>query len=254
MTFGSLAATCQCMIPSVAAQSARGGCAYSQSGSANENGSEYRGLRRTGGDSSDLALAPIIIELFQLFEMTVNIGFYDDSTTCNGNALADRRLLFPLVPNVPKPEGAILIGTKLFSNLSQSEHQTAKIAAVCAHEFGHLLQFKYADQELKRIRDADSSVVRVELFADFICGYHAGIRKMRQDDYPAVMQALNQFRAGDQVFGEEHHGTPEERGQSVREGFKLGSIGRIPPERLTKAALEYVQALTPKKVHSERFC
>ena len=64
------------------------------------------------------------------------------------------------------------------------------------HEFGHLLQFKYVDQELRQIRDNEGSVVRIELFADFICGYHAGIRKLRQDDYPAVIQALNQFRAG----------------------------------------------------------
>jgi len=176
-----------------------GGCIYSQSANipGSNNGTErFPGIRR-GIDNAELALGPIVVELAQLFQIMPHLGFYDDSKSCSGNAAADRRSLFPVVPNLPfKVEGTIVLGTKLFNKLSQYKNQTAAIAAVCAHEFGHLLQFKYVDQELRQIRDNEGSVVRIELFADFICGYHAGIRKLRQDDYPAVIQALNQFRAG----------------------------------------------------------
>jgi hypothetical protein len=196
-----------------------------------------------------------VVELAQLFQIMPHLGFYDDSKSCSGNAAADRRSLFPVVPNLPfKVEGTIVLGTKLFNKLSQYKNQTAAIAAVCAHEFGHLLQFKYVDQELRQIRDNEGSVVRIELFADFICGYHAGIRKLRQDDYPAVIQALNQFRAGDHIYGGEHHGTPEERGRSVQDGYRVGSDGVIPPEKIARIALEYVKGLTLEAVHSDPGC
>jgi hypothetical protein len=183
------------------------------------------------------------------------LGFYDDSKSCNGNAAADPRVLFPSIPNSPlKPEGTVVFGTKLLGILEQSPYQTPAIAAVCAHEFGHLLQFKYVDQELKQIRDSEGSVVRIELFADFICGYHAGIRELRQDDYPAVIQALNQFRAGDHIFGGEHHGTPKERASSVEGGYQVGRGGVIRPEKIAKIALEYVKGLTLEAVHSDPGC
>jgi hypothetical protein len=169
--------------------------------------------------------------------------------------VTDPRLLLPADPNLPGTfEGTIVLGTKLLSKLAKYEYQTAAIAAVCAHEFGHHLQFKYLDRELKQIRDADNSVVRVELFADFICGYHAGIRQLRQEDYPAVIQALNQFRSGDRIYGERHHGTPEERGRSVREGFQVGLGGRIPPAEIATLGLEYVKGLTLESVHADPGC
>jgi hypothetical protein len=153
-----------------------------------------------------------------------------------------------------KAEGTIVLGTKLLSELDQSDYQNVAIAAVCAHEFGHFLQFKYVDQELTQIRDAEGSVVRIELFGDFICGYYAGIRELRQKDWPAVIHALNQFRAGDHIFGGEHHGTPEERARSVEEGRRVGSKGEILPPKIARIALEYVKGLTLEAVHSDPGC
>lgn len=259
MVFGGLATACQCFVSRANASEFSRGCVFfQQANGASTDGQKppekFRGLRR-GADQTEIALGPIIVEMFQLFELTPATAFYDDSASCNGNAGADPEALLPVVPNVPlKYDGTIIIGTKLLSVLGQYQHQTAAIAAVCAHEFGHILQFKYVDKELREIVDAEDSVVRAELFADFICGYHAGIRKLRQDDYPAVIQALNQFKAGDYKFGRSHHGTPEERAQSVRAGFVVGSGGKIAPEAIAKLGLNYVKGLTLQAVHSEMFC
>jgi hypothetical protein len=259
MTLGGLATVCHCFASNARTSASYGGCVYSEladrpSADSQTVSDEFPGLRR-GVDQTEIALGPIIVEMFQLFELTPATAFYDDSKTCNGNAGADPRPLLPTIPNLPlKYDGTIVLGTKLLNMLGRYEHQTAAIAAVCAHEFGHILQFKYVDAELKRIRDAEDSVVRTELFADFICGYHAGIRKLRQEEYPAAIQALNQFRAGDQIHGSEHHGTPEERARSVGEGFIVGSAGRVSPETIARLGLQYVKSLTLQAVHAAPGC
>jgi hypothetical protein len=260
VTLGGLAAICDCFASPGFAAVAYGGCAYSQAldsapTEAQSNSERFPGLKRGTMDQAEIALGPIIVEMFQLFELTPAVGLYDDSNTCNGNAGADPKPLFPAIPNLPfKVDGTIVLGTKLLNILSMYEHQTAAVAAVCAHEFGHILQFKYLERELAEIRKADKSVVRIELFADFICGYHAGIRKLRQEEYPAVIQALNQFKAGDHIFGPSHHGTPEERARSVREGFQVGIGGRVLPEMIAKLGLQYVKGLTLEAVHAELGC
>jgi hypothetical protein len=252
VSLGGLAALCPCLSAEGATPTAANGCAFSQAADSHDSNSQYPGLRRWGAEPPELALAPIVIEMSQLFELTPVFGFYDDTGSCKGNALASSEELFPPAPNAPfKTEGTVLLGEKLFSNLNRAQYQTAAIAAVCAHEFGHLLQFKYLKSELSRIRDLDGSVVRVELFADFICGYDAGVRQFRQGDYAGAIGALNQYRSGDLVFGESHHGTPEERGHSVTAGFATGSKGPLPPERIARLAFEYISTLIPQAVHGD---
>src|SRR5262249_42051596 len=92
------------------------------------------------------------------------------------------------------------------------------------------------------------SVVRVELYADFICGYFGAVQEAIQAGiqlrYPAAVQALNQFRSGDDLFEDyNHHGTPLERANAVQAGFTVGTNGMIPPSELVQLALDYVQKL-----------
>jgi hypothetical protein len=261
ITFGGLASICTCMASTARTAVSHDGCVYygSNDGASVDDvpiSEKFPGLSRGTGHQREIALGPIIVEMFQLFELTPAIGYYDDTKTCSGNAAATPKALFPAVPKSPfKVEGTIILGTKLLNTLSQYEHETAAIAAACAHEFGHILQFKYVSAELEDLEGADGRIVRSELFADFICGYHAGIRKLRQDEYPAAIQALNQFRAGDHMFDKrKHHGTPEERARSVFEGFKVGSAGRIVPEAIARLGLQYVRGLKLRDVDSETGC
>ena len=134
LTLGGVATVCRCMTSSAKTLADYGGCIYSQSANipGSNNGTErFPGIRR-GIDNAELALGPIVVELAQLFQIMPHLGFYDDSKSCSGNAAADRRSLFPVVPNLPfKVEGTIVLGTKLFNKLSQYKNQTAAIAAVC---------------------------------------------------------------------------------------------------------------------------
>ncbi len=188
--------------------------------------------------------------------MSPAVGFYDDSGSCHGNAGATPLVLLPHVANMPtlRYDGTIGLGTMLLDNLGKFEHQTAAIAAVGAHEFGHILQFKYVNREIQEIVDSEDSVVRAELFADFVCGYYAGIRKLRQEEWPAVIQGLNQFHGGDHKFNRGHHGTPCERVGSVLDGFRVGSQGELPGKALADLALQYVKDLKLQLVYSENVC
>lgn len=256
VTFGGIAELCHCSTSHTApATESLGGCVFYQSAGSVDAGTEKFPQIRRGLNQLEISIGPLFIEMSQLFQSTPTIAFYNDSSTCDGGAGADPRPLLPELPNMHfKVEGTIVLGEKLLEKLKHYKYQTAAIAAVCAHEFGHILQFKFIDKEIKEIVAAEDSVVRAELFSDFICGYHAGIRKLKQDEYPAVIQALNQFRSGDHQFGRQHHGTPAERAQSVREGFSYGRQGEQPPETISRIGLEYVKNINLIRVSADPGC
>ena len=91
--------------------------------------------------------------------------------------------------------------------------------AVCAHEFGHILQFKHG--LIRKVNEGQPTVKRSELQADYFAGYFAGLRKRERPEYPAAVVAVTQFSVGDHgVTNKNHHGTPKERGAAVVRGFE----------------------------------
>ena len=100
------------------------------------------------------------------------------------------------------------------------ENPEISVVAVCAHEFGHIVQFKHGlDRELQ---EGQSTAKCVELQADFLAGFFAGRRKLLQPNYPAAVFATTQFSFGDDMVDDpNHHGTPEQRGAAVVKGFEL---------------------------------
>jgi hypothetical protein len=229
------------------------GCIFYQSAPSN-----YRlaGVRRIGPDQTEISLGPIFLDLQYCFQLSADTIIFDDSASCHGNAAAVPETLLPF-PFPAKFDGTIAIGNKLLASLHKYEFQMAAVSAICAHEFGHLLQFKYVDKELSKIVNDEDSSARAELFADFVCGYYAGFRRNLDHEWPAAVHALVQFRAGDYEFGRQHHGTPKERGKSVENGFMLGNSKRnelLPPGAVAELALNYVKGLTLEKVHSDDPC
>src|SRR5258708_40026120 len=101
---------------------------------------------------------------------------------------------------MPIPDGTVIIGDNCFKTLKVKADQIAAIAAVCAHEVGHLLQYKYVYSQLDVLRIRDRSVVRFELHADYVCGYYAAIRKLTQPYYEAVIHPLTQLNFEDDMF------------------------------------------------------
>jgi hypothetical protein len=205
-------------------------------------------LRPAIGDALN-ALAAVSLDLSLVFGMTVVFGLYDDSSNGpDGNASALQNSPFPRMPGVPAPDGILLLGEKCLSRLLLNNYQFAAIAAVSAHEMGHLIQYKYVNAELFALRNQDRSVVRTELHADFICGYYGALRKQVQSDWPVVIQVVTQFKFGDNLVANPmHHGTPDQRGHAVQAGFLLGESGRRATREVAVAGVEYVRSLVPKR-------
>jgi predicted metalloprotease len=112
------------------------------------------------------------------------------------------------------------MGVNLLRTLRRgAESPEVGVAAVCSHEFGHILQFKYG--LIERVNAGQTTVKRSELQADYFAGYFAGLRKKERPTYPAAVVAVTLFSVGDTAFTEPgHHGTPAERGAAVVKGFE----------------------------------
>jgi hypothetical protein len=189
-------------------------------------------------------LVMVLSEMFDLLQIDVGFAFFDDDKLRpNAGALSE-----PLVKGFRAgnaKDGTIAIGRNL---IQQIRRETlgfgAALTAVCAHECGHILQYKYILSSLMELMNRDNGdPIRVELHADFICGYFAAFRKREDEKFPAEIQAQTQFRYGDGKYEPVSHGTGEQRGDAVYAGFQLGKIGVLSPEDLTSKGLAYVTKL-----------
>jgi predicted metalloprotease len=138
-------------------------------------------------------------------------------------------------------DGTVAVGRNLINQIRKNTTNFGPaLTAVCAHEYGHILQFKHVMHQLKQLSDFS---VRVELHADFVCGYFGAYRKREDHAYPAAIQAMTQFRYGDGEYKLINHGTRDQRGAAVNAGYLLGqSYAPTPPELAIKG-LEYVTKL-----------
>lgn len=170
-------------------------------------------IPRSGDKDFDLALAHILARMSGTLEVLPGFAYYDDYDGLNAYATPKVRL--------NNADGTVLFGQRLLERLMSSrENPEVAVAAVCAHEFGHILQFKHG---LDRIIGAGQPTVkRVELQADFLAGYFAGIRKLERPTFPAAVFAMTQYNFGDNMVNHpSHHGTPDQRGAAISRGFDV---------------------------------
>ena len=168
-------------------------------------------IAASGDRDFDRALAQTLLMLSNELAVLPGFGYYDDGRAPNAQATSARLL--------GRDDGTVLFGLEFLRRLMTSgeDHPEIAVAAVCAHEFGHITQYKYG-----LIGDfaQDPTVKRAELQADFLAGYFAGRRKLMRADFPAAVVALAQYNLGDTQFTHRgHHGTHEERGRAVERGF-----------------------------------
>jgi predicted metalloprotease len=166
--------------------------------------------------------------------VTPSFAYYDDYDGPNAFASAKKR--------VAGTDGMVLFGQRFLKKLMASpEAPDATVAGVCAHEFGHILQYKLGlDKDLS---EGQPTVKRVELNADFFAGYFAGVRKRESPKFNAAVIALTQFNSGDNmVKNPAHHGTPAERGKAIVKGYQTGHDDRKPLLDAIKIGVEYVTA------------
>jgi hypothetical protein len=188
----------------------------------------------SGNHDFDLALVRTLRFLSDRFFVLPGFAFFDESGSANAYASRSRQM--------GQSDGDVLFGRKLFREImSRSEHPEIGIVAVCAHEFGHIAQYKY--DIYSRLVGADGHVKRLELHADFLSGYFAGLRKRERPDFPAATFALTQFGYGDYSNDSRHHGNPEERGAAVVAGYKAGYEERLKFGYALEKGVRYVLSL-----------
>ncbi|SHJ58646.1 hypothetical protein SAMN02745146_3446 [Hymenobacter daecheongensis DSM 21074] len=125
--------------------------------------------------------------------------FYDGE-----NAFASKDQLSP-----NGPDGTVAFGFQLFNREYIRYPGGPSIPIIIAHEFGHIVQFKYGGF-------SHISIMKKELFADYLAGAYLLIRGGLNID--AVQESFEEM--GDTDFGSlDHHGTPEQRTAALAEGY-----------------------------------
>jgi hypothetical protein len=188
----------------------------------------------SGNKDFDYALAQTLSRMTDTLKVLPGFGFYDDFDGENAFACPTRRLA--------GPAGTVLFGKRCFiSSMSEPEHPEVAVTAICAHEFGHILQFKRG--VYNRLNAGQSTVKRTELHADFLAGYYAGVRKLQKGDYPAAVFATKIYSVGDYRTDAVHHGTPNERAAAIVRGFEIAYRERRSLDQAIQIGINYVSSL-----------
>lgn len=154
----------------------------------------------------DYALAQSLGMIARAFDVHPAFAFYPDGRGQENARATPERLL-------ENADGTVLFGLDLLQELlARPDHGDASVVAVCAHEFGHIVSYKNGD--IEQLAPDPNQPFRAEQYADFMSGYFAGRRKLERPDFPAVV-----FATTCRSFGGGNHGTGEQRGEAVQEGF-----------------------------------
>jgi len=189
-------------------------------------------IGRSGNNDLDYALAQTLSRLADLFHVLPGFAFFNQHPSRQAYATSE-----PLITNA---YGTVLFGRDLlFEMLDRVENPDAAVAAICAHEFGHIVQ--YSNQlDLHRNQ---ATVKRTELHADFLAGYYAGMRKLEKRDFPAVVFPDTYEKLGDYAFNDtRHHGRPQERAAAIVRGFEVAYYERRSLSDAIQNGVNYVSA------------
>jgi hypothetical protein len=241
LSIGWLAAPCACGAPAAAAPHGFGcmladeeaDAVLAQGATAFGPGSAPT-IVSSGNRELDYALAQTLSRLTDTWNVLPGFAWFDDAAAPNAFATS-RRLL-------SRGDGTVLFGRRLLQRcLKAREHPDVVVSAVCAHEFGHIAQYKYGLS--KRLGANQTTVKRNELHADFLAGYFAGVRKMDKPGFPAAVYATTQYSFGDhRVDSARHHGRPEQRAAAIVKGFETAFRDRHSPAEALQIGLKYVAA------------
>jgi hypothetical protein len=122
----------------------------------------------------------------------------------------------PNMSDARYPDGTMVLGLKLIQEeCSPSRSGTCvSVAVVMAHEFAHILDFKY-----KYVKRGGKIP---ELFADYMAGVYLHTRELTFSYTDIAEAAQSIFGKGDYDFNNPlHHGTPQERMNALLAGYNF---------------------------------
>lgn len=188
-----------------------------------QNGNE-RMEPRSGNRQLDRALAQSLARISRLFDVLPGFSYYDDAGAPNAKATSQQLL--------DRTDGTVIFGLRMLQNLLAGSRPDASIVAVCAHEYGHILSYK--NGMIHQLDPTGTEAFRAEQFADYMAGYYAGSRKRESSSFPAVVFATTQ-----QSFGGGDHGSGQQRGEAVQQGFLAAYQQRLDSRQAADAALAF---------------
>lgn len=191
-------------------------------------------IASTGNVDFDYALAQTLSRITDVYGVLPGFSFFDDYDGENAYATPAKRLA--------RADGTVLFGKRYFLHAMEvPESPEVGVIATCAHEFGHIVQYKHGLQ--KRLAEGQPTVKRLELSADFFAGYFAGARKLEKPEFPAAVFAANRYAHGDYHNRHSHHGTPDERAAAIVRGFETCYRERRSFTDAIGIAVDYVERL-----------
>jgi len=187
---------------------------------------------RTGNQNFDRNAAKTLSFLCDLFNVDPAFTFFKKNSN---NAFATSYNFFG------KNDGTVLFGRDLLFDLQKKFDVSDEIfGGICAHEFGHIFQFK----NRLNLDVGEENVRKSELHADFLSGYYAGSRKLLEPNFPAAVIAMSHESFGDfQFTSAQHHGTPAERAKAVVLGFETAYKQRIPLDSANKIGINFISSI-----------
>lgn len=193
---------------------------------------EEKPIKSSGDKDLDYALARTLSRLSQAFGVMPGFAYFDGPKS--NNAYATTKTL------LNKADGTVMFGLPyLAKKLKQPEAPDAWVAATCAHEYAHILQYKL---RLKNtVFAGQPTSKRLEMHADFLAGYFAGLSKRRDPNYPAAVYATSRYASGDfNTHKKGHHGTPDERAGATVRGFEVAYRDKKPLNEAVQIGIKYV--------------
>jgi hypothetical protein len=191
-------------------------------------------IHASGNRLLDEALTQALFRMSRDFDVLPGFGYVRDSNTAH----ATRRTL------LERADGTVLFGLPFLNRLlARTENPDACVVAVCAHEYAHILQYKLKiDQQLD---PSGKSKRLMELHADYLSGWFAGLRKRNNPNYPAAVFASLARDSGSQIgSGQATHGAPDERGDAVEKGFLASARDKLALHQAVEAGVRYVAVLS----------
>jgi hypothetical protein len=187
----------------------------------------------SGDPTFDRALAVTLLKIRDIF--SVLPGFVFSERVYRNAFASDNRAL-------GRDDGSIVFGRSLYRKImTRREHPEIGIVAICAHEFGHIAQFKH---KINNILVVNRRVKRCELHADFMAGYFAGRRKLETPEFPAAIFPATMYRFEPGDYGsDDFHGTRQERGDAVVAGFESAFRARESFAGALETGIRYVQRI-----------
>jgi hypothetical protein len=188
-------------------------------------------IASSGDKGFDFALAQTLYRISETFGVMPGFAFYDDYDGPNAFAMRASKL--------GNPDGTVLFGLRyLKAALAQKEYPDIWVTSICAHEFGHILQYKRGLDLIS----GQKTIKRCELHADFLSGFYAGRLKLQRPDYPAAVFATQEYAAGNYDYANpSFHGTPDERAHAVVRGFEAAYRDRLKLDEAFDLGVKFVE-------------